>query len=151
MIWRCIEVPLTISLLALHEVIQAVTLFENYHLFDFATRTRGTQTRYTIPDPNDECADDDFGDTLDASKTELGTLIEAGIKRLTYTYDFGDNWQHTILVESVTAAEPTTAYPRFIEGANRAPHEDVGGVPGFENFLNVMAKPKHPEHADFKQ
>jgi hypothetical protein len=150
-IWRRIEVPLTISLLALHEVIQAVMLFVNYHLFEFVTGTRGAETRYIIPDPNDDFADDDFGDSMDASKTELGTLIEAGIKRLIYTYDFGDNWEHTILIEAVAAADPTTIYPRFIEGANRAPPEDVGGIPGFENFLNIMAKPKHPEHADIKQ
>ena len=150
-IWRRIEVPLTISLLALHEVIQAVMLFENYHLFDFVTGTRGAETRYIIPDPNDDFADDDFGDTMDARKTELGTLIEVGIKPLIYTYDFGDNWQHTILIEAVADADPTTVYPRFIEGANRAPPEDVGGIPGFEKFLNIMAKPKHPEHADIKQ
>ena len=150
-IWRRIEVPLATSLLALHEVIQAVMLFENCHLFDFVTGTRGTETRYIIPDPNDDFADDDFGDTMDASKTELGTLIEVGIKRLVYTYDFGDNWQHTILIEAVAATDSGTSYPRFIEGANRAPPEDVGGVPGFENFLNVMAKPKHPEYADIKQ
>ena len=150
-IWRRIEVPLTTSLLALHEVIQAAMLFENYHLFDFVTGTRGAETRYIIPDPNDTFADDDFGDSIDASKTALGTLIEAGIKRLIYTYDFGDNWQHTILIEAVAAADPATAYPRFIEGANRAPPEDVGGIPGFENFLTIMAKPKHPEHAEIKR
>ena len=150
-IWRRIEVPLTTSLLALHEVIQAVMLFENYHLFEFVTGTRGAETRYTIPDPNDDLADDDLGCTIDASKTELGTLIEAGIKQLTYTYDFGDNWQHTILVESVAAADPATTYPRFIEGANRAPPEDVGGIPGFEHFINIMADPRHPEHADITQ
>ncbi len=150
-IWRRVEVPLTTSLLALHGVIQAVMLFENYHLFDFVTGTRGAETRYTISDPHDDLADDDFGDTMDASKTELGQLIEAGVKRLTYTYDFGDNWEHTILIEAVAAADPTLSYPRFIEGANRAPPEDVGGIPGFENFLSVMAKPKHPEHADIKQ
>ena len=150
-IWRRIEVPLTTSLLALHEVIQAAMLFENYHLFDFVTGARGAETRYIIPDPNDDFADDDFGDTMDASKTELGTLIEVGIKRLVYTYDFGDNWQHTILIESVAAADPTTAYPRFSEGANRAPPEDVGGIPGFEHFINAMANPKHPEYRDIKQ
>jgi hypothetical protein len=150
-IWRRVEVPLTTNLLALHEVIQAAMLFENYHLFDFVTGTRGAETRYIIPDPNDTFADDDFGDSMDASKTELGTLIEVGIKRMIYTYDFGDNWQHTILIEAVAAGDPTTIYPRFIEGANRAPPEDVGGIPGFENFLNIMAKPKHPEHADIKQ
>jgi Plasmid pRiA4b ORF-3-like protein len=150
-IWRRVEVPLTTSLQALHEVIQAVMLFENYHLFEFVTGTRGAETRYTIPNPNDDFADDDFGDTMDTSKTELGTLIEAGIKRLTYTYDFGDNWEHTILVESVAAANPINSYPRFIDGANRAPPEDVGGIPGFEHFINVIANPPHPEHADIKR
>jgi hypothetical protein len=150
-IWRRIEVPLATSLLDLHDVIQAVMLFENYHLFEFVTGTRGTETRFTIPDPYDDFADNDFEGNMDASKTELGTLIEVGIKRLTYTYDFGDNWGHTILVESVAVADSSTTYPRFIEGANRAPPEDVGGIPGFENFLKVMAKPRHPEHADIKQ
>ena len=155
-IWRRIEVPLTTSLPALHEVIQAVMLFENYHLFEFVTGTRGAETRYTIPDPHDDLqggdfADDDFGDKRDASKTELGTLIDAGIKRMTYTYDFGDNWEHTILVEAIAAANPATSYPRFIEGANRAPPEDVGGIPGFEHFLKVMGNPRHPEHADIKR
>jgi hypothetical protein len=150
-IWRSIEVPLTTSLLALHEVIQAVMLFENYHLFEFVTGTRGAETRYTTPVPSDDLADDDFGDTTDASETKLGTLIEVGIKRMTYTSDFGDNWQHTILIESVAAADPKTSYPRFINGANRAPPEDVGGIYGFEHFINVMAKPHHPEYADIKQ
>ena len=68
-----------------------------------------------------------------------------------YTYDFGDDWRHTIEVESFTAADTALSYPRFIEGANHAPPEDVGGQPGFENFLFVMANPKHPEHADITQ
>lgn len=145
-IWRRIEVPLTASLQALHEVIQAVMLFENYHLFEFVTGKRGSETRYAIPNP-----DGDFTETIDARKITLGQLTEAGVTRLIYTYDFGDDWRHTILVESVTSADPALDYPRFIEGANRAPPEDVGGQPGFEHFLNVMADPAHPEHADIKQ
>ncbi len=142
-IWRRIEVPLTANLQVLHEVIQAVMLFENYHLFEFVTGKRGSETRYAIPDPNG-----DFTETTDVRKTTLGQLIEAGVKSMIYTYDFGDDWRHTILVESVASAEPTFDYPRFIEGANRAPPEDVGGQPGFEHFLNVMADAAHSEHAD---
>jgi hypothetical protein len=145
-IWRRIEVPLTASLQALHEVIQAVMLFENYHLFEFVTGKRGRETRYAIPDP-----DGDFTETMDARKTTLGQLTEAGVTRLIYTYDFGDDWRHTILVESVVSADPALDYPRFIEGANRAPPEDVGGQPGFEHFLSVTADAAHPEHADITQ
>lgn len=145
-IWRRIEVPLTASLQALHDVIQAVMLFENYHLFEFVTGKRGHETRYAIPDP-----DAGFTETIDARKTTLGQLTGAGVTRLIYTYDFGDDWRHTILVESVAAADPALDYPRFIEGANRAPPEDVGGQPGLEHFIAVMADPAHPEHTDIKQ
>ena len=46
-IWRRVEVPLTTSLRGLHEIIQAVMLFENYHLFQFDVGGK----RYGIPDP----------------------------------------------------------------------------------------------------
>jgi hypothetical protein len=144
-IMRRIAVPLTSTLHTLHEVIQAVMLFENYHLFRFDVGPRGHETHYGIPDP------DGFMDVIDARRATLDQLIDAKLKKFTYTYDFGDDWRHTITVEAVTFADPALTYPRFIDGAHRAPPEDVGGQPGFENFLIVMADPKHPEHADLKR
>ena len=58
---------------------------------------------------------------------KLGALIERGVDQFSYTYDFVDNWQRSITIETVAAADPTIDYPRFIEGARRAPPEDVGG------------------------
>jgi hypothetical protein len=144
-IMRRIEVPLTSTLYSLHEVIQAVMLFESYHLFQFDVGPRGHETHYGIPDP------DGFLEVIDAKHATLDQLIDAKIKNFTYTYDFGDDWRHTITVEAVTSADPARVYPRFIDGARRAPPEDVGGQPGFENFLSVMADPKHPEYADIKR
>ena len=146
-IWRRVEVPLTITLKALHEVIQAVMLFENYHLFRFDVGERGDERHYGIPDL-------DGGDWIkitDAKSTKLGKLVEADVKRFTYTYDFGDDWRHTILIEAIGTAEPACAYPSFIDGARRAPPEDVGGWPGFEAFLDAMAKPRHPERKNLIQ
>jgi hypothetical protein len=137
LIWRSVEVPLTMSLKGLHEVIQAVMLFENYHLFQFDADGK----RYGIPDPEW----DDGRKILDARKVKLGTLVDRGVDRFSYTYDFGDNWQHTITVETITAADLSLDYPRFIDGARRAPPEDVGGIPCFQAFLEAMAKPRHPE------
>jgi len=136
-VWRRVEVPLTTSLRGLHEIIQAVMPFENHHLFQFDIGDK----RYGTPDP-----EWDYGlATIDAKNIKLGVLIERGIDQFSYTYDFGDNWQHSITIETVAAADPAIDYPRFIEGARRAPPEDVGGVPGFEEFLEAMTKPRHPE------
>ena len=144
-IFRRLEVPLTSTLQTLHEAIQAVMLFENYHLFRFDVGPRGHETSYGIPDP------DGFMDVIDAKHATLGQLVEVEAKKFIYTYDFGDDWRHTVTVEAVTSADPALVYPRFIDGARRAPPEDVGGEPGFDHFLTVMADPGHPEHADLKR
>ncbi|WP_307960223.1 plasmid pRiA4b ORF-3 family protein, partial [Sinorhizobium medicae] len=59
------------------------------------------------------------------------------------------NWRHTITVEAVEDGNPSIEYPRFIDGERRAPPEDVGSTSGFEEFLNVMAKPRHAQHREF--
>jgi hypothetical protein len=137
-IWRRVEVPLTTSLKGLHDVIQAVMPFDNYHLFRFDVGDR----RYGIPDPEW----DHVLETHDAKNIKLGALVERGVSAFSYTYDFGDDWRHSVAIENVTAADPTLDYPRFVDGSGRAPPEDVGGIPGFEEFLDAMTKPRHPEH-----
>ncbi|WP_226019814.1 plasmid pRiA4b ORF-3 family protein [Novosphingobium sp. FKTRR1] len=131
-IWRRVELPISNSLKTLHLAIQAVMLFENYHLFRF---------------------DDDYQDppTREAGNLRLAKLIERGIATFTYTYDFGDDWRHSIVIEEVRPANPAIDYPRFVDGARHAPPEDVGGPPGFEEFLEAMAKPRHPEHKSVLQ
>lgn len=137
-IWRQVEVPLTTSLKGLHDVIQAVMPFENYHLFVFEAGGK----RYGISDPQW----DHVRETLDAKNINLGILVERGVSAFSYTYDFGDDWRHSVTIESVTAADPKLDYPRFIDGSRRAPPEDIGGIPGFEEFLDAMANPRHPGH-----
>jgi hypothetical protein len=120
-VWRTVEVALSTSLTGLHEVIQAVMLFDNCHLFQFDVGTK----RYAISDPEWE----DVRKTHHATKTKLGTLVEAGVASFSYTYDFGDNWQHTVTIEAIADPDPALENPRFIDGGRRAPPEDVGGTP----------------------
>lgn len=137
-IWRRVEVPITTSLKGLHDVIQAVMLFEDYHLFEFNAGGR----RYAVPDP-----EWDLGrETYAARNVRIGALVERGIETLDYTYDFGDDWRHSITVEAVTDADPAIEYPRFVDGDRRAPPEDVGGLSGFEEFLDAMTKPRHKQY-----
>jgi hypothetical protein len=137
-IWRSVEVPLTTSLKGLHDVIQAVMPFENRHLFLFNVADK----RYGLPDREW----DHVHETLDAKNIKLGALVERGVSAFSYTYDFGDDWRHSVTIENVTAADPTLDYPRFVDGSRRAPPEDVGGIPGFDEFLDAMTKPRHPDH-----
>lgn len=138
------RVPATISLKALHDVIQAVMPFEDYHLFEF----RAAGRRYAIPDHEW----DSVGyKTYSAKTTKLAKLIDDGITELTYTYDFGDDWRHTITIEMIAIADPATDYPSYIDGARRAPPEDVGGISGFELFLEAMEDPRHEEHEEIKR
>lgn len=138
-IWRRVEVPLTATLKALHDVIQAAFLWQDYHLHVFEVG----EERYGVPDPE--------WDSLRSIRSEKGVrlaaLIERGVASLTYTYDFGDDWQHRIEVEAIEAADPAAEYPRFVAGERRAPPEDIGGVLGYEEFVWAMARPRHREHA----
>ncbi len=141
-IWRVVDVPLTASLKMLHDVIQAAMGWQDYHLWEFEAGDR----RYGLPDP--EWRDDELAA---AKNVKLGILIDRGVREITYTYDMGDNWEHSIAVEAVLPGETDTKYPRFIDGARRCPPEDVGGVPGYQNFLEAIADPDHEEHGELRQ
>lgn len=87
-------------------------------------------------------------ETVAARNVKLATLLKRGVRQFVYTYDLGDNWEHLLTVESVRSGGSGSKFPRYVEGAHRAPPEDVGGVPGFEAFLEAIGDPKHPEHAE---
>ncbi len=140
-IWRTIEVPSTASLRGLHDAIQAVVPFDNRHLFLFEIGDR----RYGIPDR--EWGDD----TRDAKNIRIGALIDRGVIEFTYTYDFGDDWRFHLKIEEVLPFVEGTSYPRLVGGARRGPPEDVGGFPGFEEFLSAMGDPTHERHAELSR
>jgi len=134
-IWRRVAVPLDLSLKGLHDVIQAVMGWQDYHLFEF---TIGEKV-YGLPGP-----EWDYGRKIFKAKlAKLATFVAHGVVTFGYVYDMGDNWQHTVTVEPADAAQK---YPIFIDGARRAPPEDVGGVPGYYEFIEAVSKPRHREH-----
>lgn len=143
-IWRSVEVTLTTNLRSLHRLIQAVMAWEDYHLYEFAIGDRV----YGEPDPDDAV----WGRKIyQANGMRLGKLIERGITELQYTYDFGDDGQHRVIIEKVEDADPAINHPCFIAGERTAPPEDVGGPPGFMAFIEAMAKRSHPRHQEMAE
>ena len=143
LIWRQVEVPTSITLKVLHDIIQAVMGWFDYHLWQF---TIGKQ-RYGPP------RDDGWGTErgIDASKVRLRDVLKPRKTLMDYIYDFGDCWEHRLTVMDVRAGEPGVSYPRYIGGERNGPLEDCGGIPGFCELLEALADPNHPNHADAKE
>lgn len=140
-VWRRVLVPAGLSLRRLHDTIQATMGWLDYHLHEFRVGER----RYGTPLPDD----DSWGPRIaDDNNIKLSSLVEKGVDRFLYIYDFGDDWRHEVVIEGVRPAEPGVDYPVFVAGARRCPPEDCGGPPGYEAFLEAISDPEHPDHAD---
>lgn len=140
LIWREVEVPTSITLKVLHDVIQAVMGWFDHHLWEF---TIGKQ-RYGLP------TDEDWGTEprKEAAKVRLRDVLKPRKTTIDYLYDFGDSWEHQLTVTGVRAGDPANLYPRYVGGERNAPPEDCGGIPGFYDMLDALADPDHPNHAD---
>jgi hypothetical protein len=84
----------------------------------------------------------------DERRVRLSSFIEAGVRRFTYLYDFGDGWEHVVKIEDLVAPRPGLPPIVCLAGANACPPEDVGGPHGYAEFLAILADPNHEEHAD---
>jgi hypothetical protein len=68
-----------------------------------------------------------------------------------YEYDFGDGWEHAVVVEGMSEADFSLRYPRVVGGKRACPPEDVGGPPGYQEFLDAIRDPKHCEHNSLRE
>lgn len=136
---RTLMVPSELRLDRLHLAIQAAMGWQTTHLYEFAAG----HLRWGLPHP------DYNHEVLPARRSSVQeALTEAGTKPLRYTYDFGDNWRHWITATPTDGPIPGHLYPRLVEIVGRCPPEDVGGVPGYEHFLEAIADPRHPDHEE---
>ncbi len=68
-----------------------------------------------------------------------------------YTYDFGDGWEHSILVEKILPKDPKVSYPLCLKTKRACPPEDCGGAWGYMEFLEAIQNPQHPEPENFSR
>ncbi len=141
-VWRRILVDGSRTLDHVHEVIQAAFGWWNYHLHEFGV----DGARYGVPDPDD----DSWGLPLhDERVTRLDSITSDGTT-FDYTYDFGDGWDHKIVVEKVLPAEGVTV-PTCTGGRRACPPEDCGGAWGYEELVRILADPFHPDHREKRE
>jgi hypothetical protein len=139
-IWRRVVVPVEITLDLLHDVIQIVMGWEDAHLHMF-----------DIHDEIYENTSIEGAEGEDETDYRLCDVITAAKDQFTYTYDYGDNWEHRVTVEKLIPAAKNPPMMTCTAGKNHAPFEDNGGLWGYYDMLEALADPKHPEHERLKE
>ncbi|MDM4718131.1 plasmid pRiA4b ORF-3 family protein [Micromonospora sp. WMMA1363] len=134
-VWRRVLVPGGYTLDRVHRVVQHATGWRDCHLHSFEIDGR----QYGEPDPDGQLS------LLDELDVRLDAVVGKG-SRFHYTYDFGDWWEHDLLVEDVFTADPEERYPACLDGERAGPPEDIGGPVGYQALLAALAEPGHPEH-----
>ncbi|MEU4554233.1 plasmid pRiA4b ORF-3 family protein [Micromonospora violae] len=127
-VWRRVLVPAGYTLDRLHRVAQHAMGWRDCHLHSFEIDA----VQYGEPDPDGELA---LHDELDA---RLDAVLGKG-SRFSYTYDFGDWWEHELVVEDALTADPDERYPVCLAGERACPPEGIGGPVGYQALLEALA------------
>jgi hypothetical protein len=132
-VWRQVLIPAAYPLSRVHRVVQVAMGWEDCHMHAF----RIGKTTYG-PDPEDEPG------YADETKARLADVARVRT-RIGYEYDFGDSWEHELVVEARTVAQAGQTYPVCIAGKGACPPEDCGGIYGFAELKEVLAGPDSEE------
>ena len=138
-IWRRVEVASDIKLSDLSDVLEAAMGWYGGHLHAFAAGG----VHYEVPDP------DGFSSgprPKDERKARLGEVLPAVKSKMRWDYDFGDGWEHDVVVEAIEPRRANVTYPVCLAGKRACPPDDCGGPWGYAELLDVLADPDHPEH-----
>lgn len=138
-IWRRVQVRSDVTLSHLHWVIQLSMGWTNSHLHSFTIHDQ----EYGIPMPELGFAE---LEPEDERPIKLSSFIPGAKFKFFYLYDFGDSWEHEILVEKVLNAEVDVDYPVCIKAKRACPPEDCSGSGGYRQFVEIIQDTEHPEH-----
>ena len=138
-IWRRLLVSSDITLAELHDLLQLAMGWTNSHMHEFQFRGQC----YGSTDPEGGLAEG-----IDERKVRLNQLLVRVGAKIVYTYDFGDSWEHAVVLEKCLLVDPNMNYPACTAGRGACPPEDCGGVGGFYNLLEALQNPRHPEYQE---
>jgi hypothetical protein len=154
-IWRRVEVHSGMTLYELHFVIQCIFGWDHSHLFQFLVTPGGALTRealreavrydQTPPDgPREE-------NTRPAEEEIIGRIFAGNRRQVVYEYDFGDSWEHLIVLERRTPGGDIGFVPICLAGKNAGPGDDRGGIPGYYMWLEAIQDPNNAQHEEAKE
>ena len=147
--WRKIITPDDITFREFHEIIQKAYNWKDYHLYEFNVLDHSERSLVNIISENEELYDinEECEVQLD-SEMKLKQYIKKNQKIL-YCYDYGENWEHQIIIQG-SIADYDKNYPICVLGEGNAPPEDVGGVYGYEAFVDIIKDADNEEYESTK-
>ena len=142
LIWRRIQVPGDYTFWDLHVAIQSAFAWTDTHLHEFRPWGQRDGT------PRFGMLLDDFDDNppLPGWEHRVADVLTRANPRIEYEYDFGDGWEHTVVLEEILEAAAGKKYPRCTAGERSAPPDDCGGPGGYESLLESLANPEDPDY-----
>jgi hypothetical protein len=143
-IWRRIQVPASYSFWDLHVALQDSMGWDDYHLHMFRIREPRTGEVVEIGIPDDEPFEE--AACLPGWEVPIAAYFREPRARGEYEYDFGDGWEHEVILEDIVARAPRQRYPKCLDGARACPPEDCGGIGGYEDLLRITRDPSHDEY-----
>lgn len=142
-VWRKIQVPTDYNFWELHVAIQDSMGWRDYHLHHFEIKGKGKKKKVRIGIPDFNGFIDDEHEVYPGWEIAvLDHFNELGV-RADYIYDYGDDWNHRVLLEGYIFREKGNVYPRCIGGARECPPEDCGGVSGYDDLLLILKDKNH--------
>jgi hypothetical protein len=142
-IWRKILVPSNLKLHDFHLIIQSTMGWTNSHLHQFLKN----ETSYILIMSLDDIIEG--MNTVDYRKMKISDLLYKENDKLIYEYDFGDGWEHDIILKKILPVEPNIKYPVCLDGKMNCPPEDCGGIFGYADMLKILKQPKHKEYDSY--
>jgi hypothetical protein len=142
-IWRRLVVSASTALDRFHQLLQAALGWTNSHLHVFEIENERIGIPYDL-----EYLYETY--TRSGRIVHVGDLVDRGVQRFGYEYDFGDGWMHTIEIEAVQEHD-NSDIPRCTAGARACPPEDCGGIDGYQRLLEILFEPRHEEFEDTRR
>jgi len=156
-VWRRIQVPEIYTFWEFHVAIQDAMGWDDYHLHEFRLTNPDTRMEGCIGVPDEENEFPTSAEILAGWEQKIADWFTMQNRTAYYIYDFGDGWEHTIVLEKILPGEKAIKYPICLDGQRACPPEDCGSIPGYED----LCKGKHefqehykdfkPEHFDPKE
>jgi len=144
-IWRRLLVSSDLLLSDFHEIIQISMGWTNSHLHQFIKNNTFYTRRFE---------DDDFWeemDNVDYRKMKISDLLKKEKEKIIYEYDFGDGWEHNIILEKILPFDDKLKYPVCLAGKMNCPPEDCGGIWGYSDMLEILKQPDHEEYENYHE
>ena len=144
-IWREVLVPSGYSFWDLHVAIQDSMGWLDCHLHAFHVQGPRSAALIEIGIPEVEIAPA-TNSVLAGWEVPLRSYLNEAGEAVIYEYDFGDSWEHRILLKEITPQEQDARYPICVGGERACPPEDCGGIWGYQSLLEAINDPLHEEH-----